>query len=167
MSSELLQQYPLYAPLGECLIVSFCITDKHLIWTEGGYFRSTEENHLSQKDEKSLLSSSLASVCVFSHQWLSVKSLPCSQRRRTSSIDGFLLMTPQRTHASAGPKAGKDTAVSCWNCSICELRVWQNVWVKESLDLFITHLLILSFQSLFPAPSRCPAPLPPCPFLLF
>lgn len=32
--------------------------------------------------------------------------------------------------------------------------------------MFRTHLLILSFHSLFSAPSRCPAPSFPCPFLL-
>lgn len=40
-------------------------------------------------------------------------------------------------------------------------RVWQNMCVKkkESLNLSITHLLILSFQSLCFAPLCCPAPL--------
>lgn len=46
-------------------------------------------------------------LCVFSHRQLSEQSVPCSQRRTASSIDGFLLMAPQRTHASAGPKAGR------------------------------------------------------------
>lgn len=47
-------------------------------------------------------------LCVFSHRQLSEQSVPCSQRRTASSIDGFLLMAPQRTHASAGPKAGRE-----------------------------------------------------------
>lgn len=108
-------------------------------------------------------------LCVFSHRQLSEQSVPCSQRRTASSIDGFLLMAPQRTHASAGPRqaarqAGKETSRSEeLYAAVCRrARVWLlKCLLEKNLNIYIinspSHLIIpvtlLSSSLLFASPA--------------